>query len=322
VGLRLEDPRESRGEIESGVLSCARCEGRFPIVRFVPRFATGSNYSDSFGFQWNRFRKTQLDSHSGIPISRDRFFGSTGWSESRLSGGLVLDVGCGSGRFSEIALGTGAVVTAVDYSSAVDACWENLGPQPLLNVVQADVYRLPFEKHSFDFVYCLGVLQHTPDVGRAFLALVDQLREGGQIAVDVYPRLFSNLLWPKYWLRPLTRRLAPESLFRLVRLMVDLLLPLSLFVSRIPLVGRKLRYVVPVMNHAPDFPLSPEQVREWAILDTFDMYAPSHDHPQSERALRAWFEHAGLDRIDVRRRGLVVGRGVRPPTGSAADGAA
>ena len=41
---------------------------------------------------------------------------------------------------------------------------ENLGPQPRLDVVQADGYRLPLRRHRFDFVYYLGVLQHTPDV--------------------------------------------------------------------------------------------------------------------------------------------------------------
>ncbi len=40
----------------------------------------------SFGFQWNRLPPSKLDSHSGIPVSRDRFFRETGWSpESLLS---------------------------------------------------------------------------------------------------------------------------------------------------------------------------------------------------------------------------------------------
>ena len=191
----------------------------------------------------------------------------------------------------------------------LDACWANLGPHPRLNLVQGDIYHLPFRKPSFAYVYCLGVLQHTPDVRRAFLSLPEQLQPGGRLTVDVYPALLANALWPKYWLRPLTKRLPQARLFALVKLMVRFLLPLSLRVGRIPVVGRKLRYAVPVANHEPDFPLSPDQVREWAILNTYDMLAPAHDHPQTATTLRRWFQEAGLVDVQVFRRGHLVGRG-------------
>ena len=172
-------------------------------------------------------------------------------------------------------------------------------------------YHLPFRKERFDFVYCLGVLQHTPDVEKAFLALPEQLGHGGQLVVDVYPKLLLNLLWSKYWLRPLTKRLPAEQLFRLVLVLVKMLLPISLLIGRIPRFGRKLRYAIPVANYAPDFPLSKAQIKEWAVLDTFDMLAPMYDQPQSARALLTWFRKAGLQDIDVFRRGHLVGRGIK-----------
>jgi len=122
--------------------------------------------------------------------------------------------------------------------SAVDACRQNLGPNPRLDAVQADVYRLPFRRQSFEFVYCFGVLQHTPDVRESFAALTRQLANGGRIAVDVYPRIVLNVLWPKYWLRPLTRRMAPTRLFAVVSRAVDLLWSASLSLGRVPHVGR------------------------------------------------------------------------------------
>jgi 2-polyprenyl-3-methyl-5-hydroxy-6-metoxy-1,4-benzoquinol methylase len=54
--------------------------------------------------QWNRFSKTQLDSHSGHPISAKRFWEATQWQTRGSRRKLVLDVGCGAGRFAEIAL--------------------------------------------------------------------------------------------------------------------------------------------------------------------------------------------------------------------------
>jgi hypothetical protein len=64
-------------------------------------------------------------------------------------------------------------------------------------------------------------------------------------------------------------------------------------------------------------PLSASQLKEWAILDTFDMLAPAYDHPQSVPTLSSWFHEAGLADVEVFRQGLVIGRG-RFPTASAA----
>jgi SAM-dependent methyltransferase len=309
--FHVEDAAERDGEIARGTLACARCARRYGIVGFVPRFAPGENYAEGFGLQWNRFRTTQLDSRTGRPISRDRFFGQTGWRPEDLAGRRVLDVGCGAGRFAEVALAAGAEVIAVDYSAAVDACRANLGPHPRLEVVQADVYRLPFRPGAFDAVYCFGVLQHTPDARRAFLALPPLVKPAGRVAVDVYQRRLFNLLWPKYWLRPITKGIPPARLFGFVEAMVRVLWPVSLALGRVPYVGRKLRHAVPIVNYEGVHPLSPAQLREWALLDTFDMLAPAHDHPQSEATVAEWFGAAGLRDVEVFRAGVVVGRGVR-----------
>jgi SAM-dependent methyltransferase len=310
--LALDGIREAEGEIESGTLRCGTCPASYPIVRFVPRFVPADNYSSSFGFQWNRFRRTQLDSATGQPITSRRFFAQSGWTPSEMAGRWALDVGCGAGRFAEVALSTGARLVAVDYSSAVDACRQNLGPNPRLDVVQADVYRLPFQRQSFDFVYCFGVLQHTPDVQASFAALTAQLAPGGRIAVDLYPRIALNVLWPKYWLRPITKRMSAERLFPLVTNMVNVLWPFSLALGRIPGIGRRLRHALPVANYEGLLPLTPTELKEWAVLDTFDMLAPAHDHPQTAATLQAWFEEQRLADIDVGRHGLVVGRGRQP----------
>jgi SAM-dependent methyltransferase len=307
--LDLAGEADAAGRFQTGTLICVRCRHVYPIVGAVARFVPPENYSSTFGFQWTRFRRTQLDSHSGLTISRDRFFRQSAWPPGELAGKTVLDVGCGAGRFTEIALGAGAHVVSMDYSGAVDACWANFAPHDRLTVVQADIYQLPFAPGVFDFVYCFGVLQHTPDVKRAFLSLAAPLRPGGRLAVDLYPRLRANVLWPKYWLRPLTRRVPPQRLFPIVERMVDVLLPVSLAIGRIPVVGRKLRYAIPVANYEGVLPLSPAQVKQWSLLDTFDMLAPRYDRPQTPATLNAWFREAGYDDVEVYRDGLVIGRG-------------
>jgi len=310
--LTVSDSHEIAGHIETATLSCQACARSYQVVNSIPRFVPSANYATNFGFQWNTFSKTQLDSNTGAPISRERFFRSTGWTPEEMSGKWVLDVGCGAGRFAEIALSAGAHVVALDYSSAVDACFTNLGHNVNLSVIQADVYALPFKPELFDFVYCLGVLQHTPDPRAAVHALSKQLKVAGQITVDVYPSLWLNLLWPKYWLRPLAKRLDPQRLLTIVKCLTPGLLSLSRLVSRIPLVGGKLRWFVPVVNHEPNFPqLSAEQIRQWAVLDTFDMFSPAYDKPQTTKMMSTWLLETGLEDVRVFRWRQNIGRARR-----------
>jgi hypothetical protein len=93
---------------------------------------------------------------------------------------------------------------------------------------------------------------------------------------------------------------------------VPTLLATSQALGRLPLIGRGLMRIVPVANYTGRFPLSDQQLKEWALLDTFDMLAPTYDNPQSAATVRHWFEQAGLMEIDVGHWGHLVGRGIKP----------
>lgn len=312
ASLRLAVDCERDGDIERGTLRCAGCSRDFPIVKSIPRFVPSDNYANNFGFQWNEFSRTQLDSQSGLPISRERFLAQTHWDESTLRGKLVLDAGCGSGRFAEVVLMLGAEVVGIDYSTAVDAAWRNLGSHPRFHVAQGDIYALPFAPGTFDFVYSLGVLQHTPDVRGALFSLVSRLKPGGSMAVDFYFRRWLNALEPKYWLRPLTTRMRQERLFSLIRRSAPALLRFSGALGRVPLAGRLLRRLVPVANYEGIYPLDAQQLEEWAVLDTFDWLAPRHDHPQRPHTVESWMRQAGLEGVEVEHVRHLTGRGVKP----------
>lgn len=179
AGESISGISDSVDDVVDGWLVSEDGSCRYPIKNGIPRFVPGSNYSNNFGMQWNLFAKTQLDSYSGVEISTDRFWKATNWSAEDLQDKWVLDVGCGSGRFTEVALKAGAQVVALDYSSAVDACRENLKDFPNLHVVQGDIFHLPFASESFSFVYSLGVLQHTPNPEKAFFSMVPIIKRGG-----------------------------------------------------------------------------------------------------------------------------------------------
>lgn len=270
----------------------------YDIVDGIPRFVPQSNYADSFGYQWNKYAALQLDSRNGTTFSRDRFFSITEWKAEDLRGKRVLDVGCGAGRFAEVALAAGAEVTAVDLSQAVEACRRNLSPNDRLEVVQASIYDLPFPAGSFDVVYCIGVIQHTPDPKRSVLEIAKMVRPGGRLGYWIYERDWKSYLGTvgfKYLLRPWTKTLDRQGVEKFSHRMESLCWPLNRIARKCGLPGKILMRMLPVASaYLQDIPLSDEDFREWVRLDTFDMYSPAHDHPQKFATVAQWLTAAGF----------------------------
>jgi SAM-dependent methyltransferase len=290
-------------------LRCAPCGASYPVVGGIPRFVSSDNYAASFGEQWNRHRLTQLDSVTGLPISRQRVFATTRWSE-RLDGQQILEAGSGAGRFTEVLLSTGADVYSFDYSTAVDANAASHGLSDQLCLFQADIFQIPIRPQAFDKVLCIGVLQHTPDPERAFKSLATQVRPGGELVVDLYPKRLTALLSWKYLLRPITTRMDRQRLLRLIERSVDVLLPLAEWLRRTA--GRAGARLLPIVEYS-SLGLPRITNREWSVLDTFDMYSPAHDHPQTLSTLARWYQDVGFDHVAVERGpNGIVGRGRRP----------
>jgi SAM-dependent methyltransferase len=298
--------------VQTGLLVCHPCRKTFPILQGVPRFVPAENYAASFGWQWNRHRQTQYDSHTGTKISETRFFEETRWPRN-LQGRTVLEVGSGAGRFTEQALKTGALVVSLDYSSAVDANYASHGIDRNVLIVQGDIYAMPFKGFSFDKVFCFGVLQHTPAVKEAFLSLTKFLKAGGNLAIDVYAVNWKLFFKSYYLWRPLTRRMPHEHLYALIRQYVRVMWPLVSLIGRLP--GGRLinRSLFSIADYRGKVPLSDDLLKEWAILDTFDTFSPRYDKPQFLSTVRRWFVEAGLTDIDVRfGYNGIEGRGTRP----------
>ena len=225
------------------------------------------------------------------------FFAETGWGPDELAGLDILEVGSGAGQFSRIVLeATEANLFSVDYSSAVDANWRNNGniASGRFHLSQASIYEMPFPDGRFDKVFCLGVLQHTPDFEASVRALVSKAKPNGEIVVDFYAiRGFWTKLNAKYLLRPLTKRMDAEKLLRLIDSNADRLIAASRMLQGAGL--GVLRRFLPVVDIYGTMPpgLSDDQLREWVVLDTFDMFSPAYDNPQRISSVAAMFERAG-----------------------------
>ncbi len=241
--------------------------------RCIPRFVKTDNYAASFGVEWTRHQRTQYDSYTGGKISEVRFFQETKWPR-RLHGETILEVGSGSGRFAEQAARTGAMLVSVEYSNAVEANYASNGKKPNVLIVQGDIYKLPAKERLFDKVFCFGVLQHTPNPRKAFLALTRCLKPGGKIAIDVYRREMGlrRLLVAKQWVRPVTHRMNPIVLYELCKRYVEFMWPLARYLRAA--FGTGINWRLLIADYTGKYNLPEPILKEWAILDTFDMLSP------------------------------------------------
>ncbi len=80
-----------------------------PIVCCLPRFVPSESYARSVGSQWKQSDKLQVDPVMHNDLTRDRFYATTRWT-ARMEGQVILETRCGVGRFTQIALETGAEV--------------------------------------------------------------------------------------------------------------------------------------------------------------------------------------------------------------------
>jgi ubiquinone/menaquinone biosynthesis C-methylase UbiE len=276
---------------------CPVCGAEFPVVRDVARFVDQSDYAGSFGFQWARFARVQLDSASRLTRSRDTFVTKTGWTTAELAGERILDAGCGMGRFTEVCCDAGAEVYAVDLSNAVEVAAQNLRDRKGVHFFQADIFRLPFADESFDRVFSIGVLHHTPDTKAAFYRLVRLVRPGGRIAIWVYSTKLRAMLGSEL-LRPVTSRLPRGLMLQATKVAIPLY-----YVHRFPLIGRVSSVLLPT---------SLEANPTWRWLDTFDWYTPRYQWKHSDDEVVGWFKEAGLTDIRVGEFPVSVS-GKRPP---------
>ena len=300
-------------EIWEGVLRSTSTGREYPIHSGIPRFVPSDDYTESFGIQWKRFSRVQLDSANGAKYSQRRFHEEVGWSSSQLEGQWVLDAGCGSGRFAEVAAGLGAWVIALDYSTAVDAAAQNLRIYPNVHYIQGDILNPPLRRRSLGFLYSIGVLQHTPDPRAAITSLLSLLSHHGQFAFTIYARRWYTHFYSKYLVRSVTRRLSPASLLLTIEAMMPVLFPVTNVLFPIPIFGKVAQFAIPVANYVHKSDFTREQRYREAILDTFDMLASAYDHPMTATEVREVFNRVGVREFRFLSTVPINVKGLAPP---------
>jgi 2-polyprenyl-3-methyl-5-hydroxy-6-metoxy-1,4-benzoquinol methylase len=275
---------------------------RFPIIGDIPRFVLSESYAAAFGLQWKLHARTQLDSRTGHPISRERLQTCLGAPVGSLRGLDVLEAGCGAGRFTELTVAAGAQVHAVDLSQAVEVNRANVGSHDNYAVAQADMRALPFPPASFDVVLCLGVLQHLPSPEQGIRDLWAMVKPGGRLVIDHY-RLdlrqgIGLLTRLATFYRLVLRELPPGVAKRITDRATDAFFPLHWRFRDSRIAQVVLNRVTPCPFFYSDLPeLSRDEHHEWSRLDAFDALTDRYKHLRTVGQIRRFL--TSLDSEEV-----------------------
>jgi len=155
--------------------------------------------AEGFGWEWQTFDGQIQDTYMTSKANFLDFIYPT--AEEFFQGKLVLDAGCGMGRFLALGAQFGSRdIIGVDLSQSVEAAYRNTRSLPNAHVVQADILALPF-RVTFDYIFCIGVLQFMQNPKEGFSELAKLLGEEGRLSVWVYSK--ENNGWVIYLLSPL-----------------------------------------------------------------------------------------------------------------------
>ena len=257
--------------------------------------ADQSRTKAAYALQWNRFRILRPEE------DRATFRNRTGLGPDRLAGTRVLDAGCGMGRYLRVAAESGAKVVGIDLSEATRAARELTAEFPNVEVVRGDLLRPPFAPGTFDHIYSLGVLDHTPDPRAAFLSIATLLRPGGRIAIWVYPKEKPRVEAVMNAHRAISRRLPLSMLVALSRITA----PIGGIKGKLLNSPNRLASRVGVALHALTIGVSMHPDPEVRVCDTLDWYAPKFLTRHTRDEVAGWFRDAELVEIEDLSQGQV-----------------
>ena len=218
----------------------------------------------------------------------------TGTDPLALKGKLLLDAGCGGGRYTYIAAQAGAEVIAADLSESVKKTKQLTHGLENVHIMQGNLMELPLKKKIFDFIYSIGVLHHTPNTRHAFFNLVPFLKPGGVMVIWVYRRRHPLFEILNSSLRAITTRL-PHSVLHYICFMAILLGLVKHWSLQRKSTAWISRLIPPMSSH-PN-----KAIR---VCDTFDWYSPKYQWHHKVDEVKGWFQEAGFKEIqDLSLRG-------------------
>jgi SAM-dependent methyltransferase/uncharacterized protein YbaR (Trm112 family) len=322
-------------EITQAILHCSACSAEYPVIDGIPRFTPDaeSDYPEffrrygaqfrnprradaeafnelhietkkSFGFQWLHYRVTDHKENREIFLTR------TGSTPDMLKNTLYFEAGCGMGRYLKV-IGDEptAEVVGLDLSLAVNRARAENRNNPFVHVIQGNIMQLPLRPGTFDHVYSIGVLHHTPETKAAFHSVVKLAKPGARVSIWLYhvwrhsgvSGLKAVHATLKGWITDGLRMVTTRLPFSVLNALCQLAVPVGWvqrWIMHSPQPFRTLLSPLTLVNCS----VHPEaKVR---VLDTFDWYSPRYQWKHTIPEVEGWFREAGL--VDITNEGYPV----------------
>jgi len=250
----------------------------------------------SFGEEWTKFHgfSDEILEKTGAD-----YFDIV--SETMLNkNSYVLDIGCGTGRWTKFIHKRAGFIEAVDPSMAIYSADKLLREVPNVRLSKATVDNIPFPDDSFDFGMSIGVLHHIPDTAAAMAKCVKKIKRGGYFYVYLYYNLDNRgfLFRCIFKLSNILRRMVAPLPSVLKKVVCDVLafgiyMPIVIF-------GRIMKSAG-FLKFASWLPLSYYQNKDVFVIrnDSLDRFGTPLEQRFSKNATISMMEKSGLCEIIV-----------------------
>lgn len=311
---------EESDSSSDGWLTCSHCAAKYPVREGIPRFLQDSSSAETarsiaqFQEEFSALEQSDKDMDS-LRLREYYFFSRTGLDPKvyeaiagdfyrtdlppdayrpdghAMAGKIVLDAGCGPGRFTEVAAHHASrLVVGLDLGEHIERASRRCSALPNVAFVQGSVLSPPFKQEAFDLVFSIGVLHHTGNPRSGAREVGGLVAPGGRLCLWMYP--------PEYWgkgiQRPIARmihkyvsRKEPREALRFCK---RSLYPLGRLQMRIHAV-RILKYLFAFLFliRVPRHP-----IKEVMLATIFDYYGPTHITTHEPAEIVEWLNRDGL----------------------------
>ena len=234
--------RNAGGEIITGTITCAGDGREYPVIDGIPRMLSSlsglQDTQEKFDVQWDIWGESDVVFGRDLEQSQQFILDQAGFGidADHFAGKVVLDAGCGHGMFVQNFSDMGCdLVVGIDLCETIGMARKRNAGRANVELIQADLLKLPIRDGVFDYVFCNGVATFTPDPKGVVGNLIRSTKIGGHVNLWVYPK--GGLLWEvsQKLVRTITSRLPARLLAALTYLAVPLLLVVPTYSGTSPL---------------------------------------------------------------------------------------
>jgi ubiquinone/menaquinone biosynthesis C-methylase UbiE len=247
-----------------------------------------------FGEEWSKFNE-----FSSVEINKigDEYFDILPASLLQKST-TVLDMGCGTGRWTKYLSSKVGFIDAIDPSKAIFEADKLLKDCKNVRLTRATSDALPFANNTFDLVISVGVLHHIPDTLKAMKDCVSRVKPGGYFYTYLYYNLDNRGLFFKGLFKIINsiRRIVANLPSTSKRVVTDVL-AVSIYMP--PILTSRLLYKLHFRSLSGKIPLSYYRDKSFFIIrnDALDRFGTTLEQRFSRKQIQQMMESCGLSEI-------------------------